>query len=350
MIYSTPWKDDPLEYLVRVRFPLELHHKTTFPSSGRRPAVVPDHTYLQQAADYRAELTKLPHTELLERAEAAAKAEAEKSIAKSKADEAQRFFNLPSANVEVAHWARMSLWTLDQAAALSLGKDPRRVNWDNTRSLVQMSAFAAAYQARREIILSARQASQLWEPVIPGVFIAWAERMGIELPSQLVDAAKALGVQVADWKTAYEQQKQIAQTAEAEAIAEKKAAIQASADHMAYIEKLAADYGGIIDAYRSKVASLQHSLKQLTDAPQQSPEPPKPPAEKSMGAKERESLLKLVIGMAIKGYAYDPKASRSDAVRDITSDLEQLGVRLDADTVRKYLHEARALLPPSDPL
>ncbi len=348
MIFSTPWKDDPLEYLVAVRFPMERHYKSATPSLGRRPALVPDQVYLQRAADHRAELAKLPHSELLERAEAAAKAEAEKVIAKGKADEAQRFFNLPSANIEVDHWARMSLWTLDQATALSLGKDPRRVNWENTRSLVQVSAFAAAYKARREIILSAKQAGQLLEPVIPGAFVAWAERMVIELPGQLVDAVTALGVQVVDWKTAYDRQKLIAETAEAEAMAEKKALIQATADHVAYIEKLASEYRGIINSYRSKVESLQQSLEQLTDAAQRTPAPVQAPAEKSLGARERESLLKLVIGMAVRGYRYDPKASRSDAVSEIAGDLDEVGVRLDPDTVRKYLHEARDLLPPAE--
>jgi hypothetical protein len=35
-------------------------------------------------------------------------------------------------------------------------------------------------------------------------------------------------------------------------------------------------------------------------------------SEKPLGTKERDSLLKLVIGMAIGGYRYDPKAKRSE--------------------------------------
>lgn len=71
------------------------------------------------------------------------------------------------------------------------------------------------------------------------------------------------------------------------------------------------------------------------------------PAEKPLGAKERETLFKLTIGMAIKGYGYDPSATRNDATTEITRDLEALGITLDSDTVRKWLREAAKILPPS---
>ena len=71
-----------------------------------------------------------------------------------------------------------------------------------------------------------------------------------------------------------------------------------------------------------------------------------PKADAAVATRERESLLKLVIGMAIAGYRYDPKASRGPVTSEIVNDLEKLGIPLDADTVRKYLREARELLPP----
>lgn len=48
----------------------------------------------------------------------------------------------------------------------------------------------------------------------------------------------------------------------------------------------------------------------------------------------------------MKGYAYNPKAGRSESTGDIVKDLEQAGVALDPDTVRKWLREAAELLPP----
>ena len=66
---------------------------------------------------------------------------------------------------------------------------------------------------------------------------------------------------------------------------------------------------------------------------------------KEIGTRERDTLLKLVIGMAVGGYGYDPSQRRSEQVSEIADDLDRVGVGLDKDTVRKWLKEAAALLP-----
>lgn len=65
-----------------------------------------------------------------------------------------------------------------------------------------------------------------------------------------------------------------------------------------------------------------------------------------LGTRERETLLKIIIGMAVEGYRYDPNAKRNIAVSEIVKDLEALGVAVSDDTVRKYLKSASQLLPP----
>lgn len=66
--------------------------------------------------------------------------------------------------------------------------------------------------------------------------------------------------------------------------------------------------------------------------------------------KERESMLMLIIGMAICFYGYDPKSKRSAVTGEmpgsIHSDLEKAGIHFDVGTIRKYLKEAKELLPP----
>lgn len=74
--------------------------------------------------------------------------------------------------------------------------------------------------------------------------------------------------------------------------------------------------------------------------------PPKP--ENDISQRERDTLLKLVIGMAVKGYAYDPKAARNSSIKDIADDLASLGISLDPDTVRKWVKEAAEILPRDD--
>jgi hypothetical protein len=61
-------------------------------------------------------------------------------------------------------------------------------------------------------------------------------------------------------------------------------------------------------------------------------------------AAERETLLKILLGMAIAAYQFDPVAKRNAATGSnrgsIAADLERLGLAVDPDTIRKYLAEA----------
>ena len=86
---------------------------------------------------------------------------------------------------------------------------------------------------------------------------------------------------------------------------------------------------------RVRIAELETALADATS----------PGQDKSLGARERESLLKLLIGMAIEQYGFDPIARRSSATANIASDLARHGVALDEDTVRKWLREAVDFLP-----
>ena len=72
--------------------------------------------------------------------------------------------------------------------------------------------------------------------------------------------------------------------------------------------------------------------------------------EKSLGTTERGTLLKLVIGMAIFGYRYDPLRSKNEATSEIAKDLVKLGMSVSDDTVRKYLKEATDAVLPAKPL
>ena len=65
-----------------------------------------------------------------------------------------------------------------------------------------------------------------------------------------------------------------------------------------------------------------------------------PPLDKPLGTSERNQLLKMVLGMAIDSYRYDPVAKKSEATKQIADDLAKLGIGIDPDTVRKYLKEA----------
>ncbi len=66
--------------------------------------------------------------------------------------------------------------------------------------------------------------------------------------------------------------------------------------------------------------------------------------DETIGDLERSSLLKMVLGMAISKYGYQPTALRNLATGEnrgsINADLQRIGLSLDADTIRKFLTEA----------
>ncbi|CAM5538231.1 hypothetical protein ECAE60S_04159 [Eoetvoesiella caeni] len=65
---------------------------------------------------------------------------------------------------------------------------------------------------------------------------------------------------------------------------------------------------------------------------------------KELDVRERESLLKLLIGMAAGRYRHELGAKKSVAVTPILQDVERLGLAVSSETVRKYLKEAERLL------
>lgn len=98
-----------------------------------------------------------------------------------------------------------------------------------------------------------------------------------------------------------------------------------------------------------QVAKLNRQLEEVTAAtqeagavpvPQQATAAPRDDDEKPFSAKERNTLRKLVIGMAIAYHGYDHCAKRSGTATSIVSELARLDINIDADTVRKHLKEA----------
>lgn len=75
----------------------------------------------------------------------------------------------------------------------------------------------------------------------------------------------------------------------------------------------------------------------------------KPSITKPLNTRERENLLRLVIGMAIRGYGHDPLSQKSTVPKEIANDLIKLGMGLSDDTVRKYLKQAAETVLPSIP-
>ena len=133
-------------------------------------------------------------------------------------------------------------------------------------------------------------------------------------------AVAARGVQIADWQSLYHEMKLTFENAQTSA--------QQQHEQWRALVKQKDD---LIDSLHGRLTEMQQSSTA--------------PTEKSLGARERDSLLKLIIGMAIGGYGFDPGAKRSEQPATIADDLLRRGIPLDVDTVRKWLREAAELLP-----
>jgi hypothetical protein len=126
----SPSVKDRTEYLVRRRFPFA--RAIEFPpslNSGRTRFPGPTPEDRQAVASYRAELAALSADELVARYNAEKQREYDQLVAKGELDERDRFFNQPHAAADFVHWSKMAHWTLDEAVALSFGKTPELVNW-----------------------------------------------------------------------------------------------------------------------------------------------------------------------------------------------------------------------------
>ena len=94
------------------------------------------------------------------------------------------------------------------------------------------------------------------------------------------------------------------------------------------------------------LAALQERVASPEKPSSETSDPAPGPADgKSIGTRERDTLLKLIIGMARDSYNYDPKLNRSSVPQEISNDLAKHGISMDVDTVRKWLKQAAEFLP-----
>ncbi len=84
-----------------------------------------------------------------------------------------------------------------------------------------------------------------------------------------------------------------------------------------------------------------------TPNPAAEPTQAPPIPEQEPGTRTRETMLKIIIGLAVDGYGHDPRSRRSEVPGSVAKELSALGIPVTAETVRKYLDEGAKLLSPS---
>lgn len=227
--------------------------------------------------------------------------------------EKKRFFNQPSCNADFSYWCKQAYWSIDEAIALILGKDPRKITWDDVKKHIPFSPFANKFNELRELAKRYVNCKELYDPVFPGIFLAWAERMGISTQTELKGAVDAIGIQVSDWKGNYE---------------------QVSAQYN-QLNKL---YAEVLEQVKVKDGAIEALKLNLMESQQRE--------ANSFKEIERQSLLKLVATMSYDGYRYNPRESKSPTPKELSdAATKYLGEKIDTDTARKWLKESSSRYP-----
>lgn len=162
-----------------------------------------------QVAQARAKYESMSDAELADLVTKARLEDEEKAAAKRVEEDRALFFNQPRASADFSFWGKMAQWTLDEAVALSLGKNPGRVNWEKIKgddsthvsAAFLRSPFPGEYARRRELSKRAFKVHELGDPVRPEKFLLWALRVFDSVPNELVEQVRSMGTYIADLKT-----------------------------------------------------------------------------------------------------------------------------------------------------
>lgn len=201
--------------------------------------------------------------------------------------EAQHPLNHPNCFLnsdDIDFFARAAYWESEEAAALFLGRDPNYLNHKKIKDLRHSSRIGREFQKLTVLLTRAYRFNQIFSPDRPDKYIRWARQFQISVPAELEERLVEFGHDLSD-----------------------------------------------------PIDQEEQTLVEANDR--------KPEVGSSLSQRERTSLLKLVIGMAVRGYGFNSKASRTGTAAEIAGDLHTIGLSLDEDTVRKYLNEAKDLLP-----
>jgi len=99
------------------------------------------------------------------------------------------FFNQPDAQADFDYWARLSSWKVEEAVALSFGKNPKVVTLKNiVQNGVKDSNFGNEFLGVLEIVTRAVEDGVLDKKLKPSVFLAWAKGLKISVPDGLIEA------------------------------------------------------------------------------------------------------------------------------------------------------------------
>lgn len=327
---------DPIRYLVNRKYPSTgsalariIEHVDKLPEPANPLlGLVQDSDFQQglglspEAEDYRRKLASMSKGEI----DILYKQELQKQ---REEEDQKQFFSQPDAEADYDFWSRTAHWTLDEAIALTFGKEPRVVFWERLKGLYT-SPFAKKYGELRDLTNRAKLIQKLYDPVFPGIYIGWIDQNEIAFPQELKEKVITRGNHIIDWKKNYEDMKRQYDGL----LNQNNANVDKAGELLAKKDEIIGKQDEVIKSAFETIKTLKNNTSGAT----------KP--EKSLSTRERETVCKIIVGMAVDGYGYDPKASKTSAAKEISDYLLRRGIPVTDDTIRKWLKEGTEYLPP----
>jgi hypothetical protein len=218
-----------------------------------------------------------------------------------------------SQEAEFKYWSVYPSWSVEQAVALSLGKVPSSVNWEVIQELAKFSAVASLYLERRELLINSARANIIPNPIPPAAFVMWAMRAGVTVPPDLLTAVRERALEL------------VVSTSRGTHLVDTggEAKVESPNSH----ESSGAEIG-LVGELRREIAALRDRLTAAES---------RLVVEKRSLTREKNTILRLFIGLAAAIYKYDPRSSDDRPTTEILNDLADAAVDVHPNTIRKYL-------------
>ncbi len=199
------------------------------------------------------------------------------------------FFNQLDANADFEYWCKFSGWTLEQAIALSLGKDPKKVNSNSISIYLPHSPFAAEYIRRRELITHEMRSLLIDGKITPDHFITWAKHNNIDISKELEEVISNRQ-EFVDWRKKYSDLERLHNDLKNANDTNLVSLQQKNSHQNEQINKLTKEKESLIA--QIKVYKQEKSATAIK--------------EKPFHPREKETLLKIIAAISVDAYGYDP--------------------------------------------
>jgi hypothetical protein len=185
-------RSDMIDLIMQWRFPKRKLFKNAITAAminvgaGFKRPHSSTYSYVEQSDEYKRELLTKSSEELADlHQQALAEQEREEQ---ARLDKLASFAKDARASADFSRWGRAAYWTSAEATALSLGKDPRVVNWQAFVSRRAAGSTLAGQYHDRHFLLQRALPQESDRPLI---YIEWGKKLGIEFPPELEEVVVA---------------------------------------------------------------------------------------------------------------------------------------------------------------